>query len=84
LIHFYQYIYLDRLVNELEAVLISVTAVLIFGEVIPQAFCCGPHQINIAYIMSKPTKFLMYITGIFSYPIARLLDIVVGEHSHKL
>lgn len=75
---------LDRLVNEYESILISVTVVLVFGEIIPQAFCCGPDQIDIAYIMAKPTKILMYLTSPLAYPIARLLDILIGQHKNKL
>jgi len=72
------------MVNEFESVLISVTIVLIFGEIIPQALCCGPNQIDIAYILSKPTKLLMYVTSPLSYPIARSLDYIIGEHKNKL
>lgn len=38
-------IFLDALVPAYAAVIISVTAVLIFGEIIPQAVCTGPSQI---------------------------------------
>jgi CBS domain containing-hemolysin-like protein len=32
-------IFLDRLLNPVAAVVISVTAILLFGEIIPQAVC---------------------------------------------
>jgi metal transporter CNNM len=32
-------LFLDRLANPLTAILVSVTAVLFFGEIIPQAIC---------------------------------------------
>jgi metal transporter CNNM len=35
-------IYLDAIVPSFWAIIISVTAVLFFGEVIPQAVCTGP------------------------------------------
>jgi CBS domain containing-hemolysin-like protein len=35
-------IFLDKLVSPVEAVVFSVTLVLIFGEIIPQALCTGP------------------------------------------
>jgi metal transporter CNNM len=35
-------LFLDRLLSPIAAVLLSVTCVLIFGEVVPQAFCTGP------------------------------------------
>lgn len=74
-------IFLNKLVDEYMAVMISVTLVLFFGEIIPQALCTGPSQLQIAYFMAPFTKFLMYITFPFSYPIALLLDNLVGKHS---
>jgi metal transporter CNNM len=38
-------IFLDNLVSPFASVLISVTLVLAFGEIIPQALCTGPRQI---------------------------------------
>eukprot|EP00955_Chlamydomonas_euryale_P033632 349595-Chlamydomonas_euryale.AAC.1 len=32
-------LFLDRIVSPLEAILISVTAVLLFGEIVPQSLC---------------------------------------------
>ncbi len=32
-------LFLDRLMDPLSSVLLSVTAVLLFGEIIPQALC---------------------------------------------
>jgi metal transporter CNNM len=41
-------LFLDRLMPEAMAILVSVSAVLIFGEIVPQAVCTGPDQIKIA------------------------------------
>lgn len=38
-------IFLDRMVSHVEAIMISVTLVLIFGEVVPQAICTGSKQL---------------------------------------
>jgi len=35
-------IYLDRLMPEVWAIIVSVTCVLWFGEIIPMAVCTGP------------------------------------------
>jgi metal transporter CNNM len=35
-------IFLDRIFSPWVAVLISVTLILMFGEIIPQALCTGP------------------------------------------
>ena len=37
-------VFLDRIVHRIWAVVISVTLILIFGEVIPMAVCTGPNQ----------------------------------------
>lgn len=73
---------LDRLVPEYLAIIISVSLVLFFGEVIPQAICTGPDQIKIASRVSPMTKTLMWILYPIAYPIAKLLDYLLGEH-HK-
>ena len=73
-------IFLDALVPSFWAVLISVTAVIFFGEIIPQAFCIGPQQLVIAEKLAPLIKFLMFTLGIICYPISRILDRVLGEH----
>jgi metal transporter CNNM len=36
-------IFLDKMLTTFEAIIVSVTAILILGEVIPQAVCTGPN-----------------------------------------
>jgi len=76
-------IFLNKLMNEFWAVIISVTLVLMFGEVIPQAVCTGPDQIKIASMVAPLTKSLMYATYPISYPISIILDRLLGEHSRS-
>eukprot|EP01022_Parablepharisma_sp_SALTPOND_P013687 TRINITY_DN1839_c0_g1_i1.p1 TRINITY_DN1839_c0_g1~~TRINITY_DN1839_c0_g1_i1.p1 ORF type:complete len:371 (+),score=43.60 TRINITY_DN1839_c0_g1_i1:1720-2832(+) len=71
---------LNLLVSEIVAVIISVTAVLIFGEIIPQAVCTGPSQLKIASKVAPLTMFLMMIESIIAFPLGKLLDIILGEH----
>lgn len=71
---------LNMLVTEVMAVVISVTAVLIFGEIIPQAVCTGPSQIKIAAKVAPLTKCLMMIESVIAYPLGKLLDVILGEH----
>jgi metal transporter CNNM len=61
-------------------VLLSVTAVLFFGEVIPQGVCIGPNQMAIASGAVPLVKFLMAITSPISWPLSKLLDHLLGEH----
>jgi metal transporter CNNM len=73
-------IFLDRIVPSTYAILISVTAVLLVGEVIPQAICIGPQQLYIAECTAPLVTFLCYITSPISWPIAKSLDAMLGEH----
>ncbi len=74
---------LNKLVSEVVSVIISVTAVLVFGEIVPQALCTGPNQIWIASTIAPFTKTLMMMEGFVAYPIAKLLDCVLGEHTQN-
>ena len=72
-------VFLDRVFSRLTAVIISVTLLLIFGEVIPQALCTGPRQIQIAAMAAPMTRFLMIISWPISYWLGKCLDIILGE-----
>jgi CBS domain containing-hemolysin-like protein len=71
---------LDKLVPAWAAIVCSVTGVLFFGEIIPQAMCTGPRQREIAVCMCPLVLCLMYLTCPISWPIAKLLDYLLGEH----
>ena len=74
-------IFLHKIVPEFLAIVISVSLVLLFGEIIPQAYCTGPYQVKIAAYVAPLTKALMYGTYPISYPISLLLDHLLGEHT---
>ena len=75
---------LDNMFNPYIAIVMSVTFVLAFGEVIPQAFCTGPNQLAIASRLVPIVKIVMFIFFPVSYPIAKLLDCILGhEHGKK-
>ena len=73
-------ILLDKLVNEMMAIVISVTVLLFVGEIVPQALCTGPNQMKIAAFLAPFTYALMIITYPLSFPIAKFMDCVVGLH----
>ena len=70
--------FLSKLVNEMVAVIISVTVILFVGEIVPQALCTGPNQMKIASFLAPFTYVLMCITYPLSYPIAAFMDCVIG------
>ena len=79
-------LFLDEMFNTELSLLISVTFVLLFGEVIPQALCTGKDQLKIATKMVPLVKCLIIFFFPISYPIAKLLDRLMdrSEHSNKM
>jgi len=76
-------IFLDRLSSPVTAVLISVTAVLLFGEIIPQALCVR-FGLAIGANTAWLVKILMYATFIVTWPIGKLLDFLLGHGDSPL
>ena len=73
-------LFLNKMVPEVYAILISVVAVLIVGEILPQAICTGPSQLKIAFYMCPIVTGLMWLTCPLSWPIGKILDRIMGEH----
>lgn len=71
-------IFLDRLVHPVAAVLISVTAVLIFGEIVPQSVCTR-YGLAIGSYLSPFVWLLIIVLFPVAWPISKLLDFLVGE-----
>ncbi|EEY58131.1 uncharacterized protein PITG_00746 [Phytophthora infestans T30-4] len=72
-------IFLNKLVPEAVSILLSVTCVLFFGEIIPSAVFTGPNQLRIAAMLCPFVKLLMAITFPVGYPISRVLDMWLGD-----
>ncbi|OMJ89602.1 hypothetical protein SteCoe_8229 [Stentor coeruleus] len=77
-------IILELMVGGVLSVIISVLLTLFLAEVIPQAICLGSNQIPIASAVSKFIKLLILILWPISYPLARLLDRVIGNNGNKV
>jgi metal transporter CNNM len=71
-------LFIDRLLNPLAALLISVTAILVFGEVMPQAIC-KRYGLEVGAYLSWLVYVLMIITFPISWPGGLLLDRILGE-----
>jgi metal transporter CNNM len=71
---------LDRIVSPAVALVLSVTAVLVFAEVVPQALCTR-WGLSIGAHMAWLVWSLMFILFPISYPIAKLLDWLIGHDS---
>eukprot|EP01134_Creolimax_fragrantissima_P007661 CFRG7661T1 len=71
-------IFLDRMMPSVYAIIVSVTAVLFFGEIIPQAIC-SKFGLAIGYYFSWPVQLLMIILSPLSWTVGALLDVLLGE-----
>ncbi|RHZ56058.1 hypothetical protein Glove_406g112 [Diversispora epigaea] len=60
------------------AILISSILIVLFGEIIPQAVC-SRYGLAIGAFFAWPVRILIWLTFIIGYPIARLLDLFLGE-----
>ncbi|KAH7566736.1 hypothetical protein JRO89_XS08G0225200 [Xanthoceras sorbifolium] len=71
-------IFLDSLVTAWGAILISVTLILLFGEIIPQAVC-SRYGLAIGATVAPFVRILVWMCFPIAYPISKLLDFLLGE-----
>ncbi|KAJ7283122.1 hypothetical protein O6H91_Y346400 [Diphasiastrum complanatum] len=74
-------IFLDSLLPAWVAVLLSVTLILLFGEILPQAIC-SRYGLAVGATVAPFVRVLVWICFPISYPISKLLDLLLGkEHA---
>ncbi|KAH7575484.1 hypothetical protein ACOSP7_004884 [Xanthoceras sorbifolium] len=73
-------IFLDSLVTAWGAILISVTLILLFGEIIPQSVC-SRYGLAIGATVAPFVRVLVWICFPVAFPISKLLDFLLG-HGH--
>ena len=64
--------------HKLDKTILTTPSIVIFGEIIPQSLCVR-YGLQIGGYMSTPVLMLMYLTAPVAYPIAKLLDYLLGE-----
>ena len=74
---------LDRITDPVTSVILSVTVVLLFGEIIPQALCTT-YGLAIGAFFSPLVNVLLFVTQPISVPIAALLDTILGQRHSAL
>jgi ankyrin repeat/SOCS box protein 13/metal transporter CNNM len=70
---------LEEIFGPLIALIISVTALLFFGDVLPQAVFVRHNLIVCAFFVPL-IYFFGVVTFIIAYPLAKVLDATVGRH----
>ncbi|KAM3849328.1 metal transporter CNNM4-like [Diretmus argenteus] len=72
-------ILLDDIIGSgLGAVVASTTGIVIFGEIVPQALC-SRHGLAVGANTIVLTKFFMLLTFPLSFPVSKLLDVLLGQ-----
>ncbi|XP_077231300.1 DUF21 domain-containing protein At4g14240-like isoform X2 [Tasmannia lanceolata] len=74
---------LDKIFHPILAVIMSVTFVLAFGEVIPQAICTR-YGLAVGANFVWLVRILMIVCYPIAYPIGKLLDCVLGHNESAL
>ncbi|XP_057524522.1 DUF21 domain-containing protein At4g14240-like [Amaranthus tricolor] len=72
-------IYLDKMFNQYVAIILSVTLVLGFGEVIPQSICTR-YGLAVGANFVWLVRILMIVCYPISYPIGKMLDCLLGHN----
>ncbi|XP_064976067.1 DUF21 domain-containing protein At4g14240-like [Musa acuminata AAA Group] len=76
-------LYLDKIFHPFVAVVLSVTFVLAFGEVIPQAICTR-YGLAVGANFVWLVRILMIICYPIAYPIGKILDCALGHSESAL
>ncbi|OMO86978.1 hypothetical protein CCACVL1_09353 [Corchorus capsularis] len=76
-------IFLDSLLSEWCAILISVTLILAFGEIIPQAVC-SRYGLSVGAKLSVLVRLIVIVLFPVAYPISKLLDLLLGKRHSAL
>eukprot|EP01119_Soliformovum_irregulare_P008065 TRINITY_DN2087_c0_g1_i3.p1 TRINITY_DN2087_c0_g1~~TRINITY_DN2087_c0_g1_i3.p1 ORF type:complete len:384 (+),score=101.88 TRINITY_DN2087_c0_g1_i3:378-1529(+) len=75
-------LFIDRISTPAVAIILSVTAVLVFGEIIPQAVVLR-YGLAVGAKLAWLCKLLMVVLWIVAWPISKILDWILGNH-HKV
>lgn len=69
---------LDSLTSGVIAVIVATLSIVILGDIIPQAIC-SRHGLAVGAKTIYITRFFMIITFPLSYPISKILDLLLGD-----
>jgi hypothetical protein len=70
-------IFLDKLADPVTAVLLSVTVVLVIGEILPQAVCRS-YGLQVGSYSALFVRLLLFLAAPIAWPIGKVLDWLLG------
>ena len=76
-------VFLDSLVPNWLAIVLSVTLVLLFGEILPSAFFTGPTQLHTAATFVPFVRALTLLFYPLAYPLSLGLDYFFGKEEEE-
>jgi len=76
-------LFLDKIVSPAMACLLSVSVVLIFGEIIPSAVFTGPSQLTLAARMSCLVRLVKFLLMPIAWPLSMMLDRCLGHNDEE-
>ncbi|KAK4490323.1 hypothetical protein RD792_000993 [Penstemon davidsonii] len=71
-------IFLDKLLPPWAAILVSVTLILMFGEIMPQAICTR-YGLTVGATVAPFVQLLLWAFFPIAYPISKVLDWMLGK-----
>ncbi|KAL8545949.1 hypothetical protein ACS0TY_005896 [Phlomoides rotata] len=71
-------IFLDKLLPPWAAILVSVTLILMFGEILPQAICTR-YGLTVGATVAPFVQLLLWVFFPLAYPISKFLDWMLGK-----
>jgi metal transporter CNNM len=76
-------LFLDKLVPGYVAVILSVTLVLFFGEIIPSAIFSGPKKLAIASKLAPLVRIILWLLCPLAWPIGKALDRLLHDDDEE-
>lgn len=76
-------LFLEHLVPPLVSLLMSITLVLFFGEILPAAVLTGPNQIQMGGALVPLVRVVLWLLYPIAGPTAALLDWLLPDHDPK-
>ncbi|KAJ7526535.1 hypothetical protein O6H91_16G010800 [Diphasiastrum complanatum] len=76
-------VFLDKIFHPLAAVILSVTVVLTFGEVIPQAIC-SRYGLSVGANLLWLVRIAMFMCYPVAFPVGKILDALLGHNNSAI